>query len=251
MVRYLARLARSTSAIDCRASGDRSTAVSSSRASARECLALTSESSDSSAASCGAGGTAVPVQPARATSDVRSPAGVAVGAIASGDASSSASSMMSSSMTSTSTTRGAAAPAAFDLLAQADEGQLPAGDLIGQASPLLRVLDLHQLVRVGERVFAQGHQGTDIVGRVRQAEPVLQVALVLAQLVGQLPDAVAVLADHPVEHRGFIERRDVLALEVLDDRDLERCVVVDLLDQAPGWTRGRPDATHASVVHRR
>jgi len=37
--------------------------------------------------------------------------------------------------------------------------------------------------------------------------------------------------DHPVVHRGLVERRQVLALEVLDDRDLERRVVVDLLDE--------------------
>jgi len=47
-----------------------------------------------------------------------------------------------------------------------------------------------------------------------------------------------VLADHPVEHRRFLERREVLALEVLDDRDLESGVVVDLLDEG----RDRRDA---------
>ena len=39
------------------------------------------------------------------------------------------------------------------------------------------------------------------------------------------------VADHPVVHRRLVERREVLALEVLDDRDLERGVVVDLLDE--------------------
>ena len=39
------------------------------------------------------------------------------------------------------------------------------------------------------------------------------------------------LVDHPVEHGGLIEWRQVLALEVLDDGDLERGVVVDLFDQ--------------------
>jgi hypothetical protein len=40
-----------------------------------------------------------------------------------------------------------------------------------------------------------------------------------------------VLVDHPVVHRRLFEGRQVLALEVLDDRDLERGVVVDLFDQ--------------------
>jgi hypothetical protein len=40
-----------------------------------------------------------------------------------------------------------------------------------------------------------------------------------------------VLVDHPVVHRRLVQRRQVLALEVLDDRDLERRVVVDVLDQ--------------------
>ena len=55
------------------------------------------------------------------------------------------------------------------------------------------------------------------------------------------------LAHHAVVHRGFIERRDVLALEVLDDGDLERGVVVDVLDQRrdrlkAGLLRGAPPA---------
>ncbi len=53
------------------------------------------------------------------------------------------------------------------------------------------------------------------------------------------------LVDHAVVHRGFVERRQVLALEVLDDRDLERRVVVDLFDQGgdgleSGETRRAP-----------
>ena len=39
------------------------------------------------------------------------------------------------------------------------------------------------------------------------------------------------LPDHPVVHRGFVEDRDVLALEVLDDRDLQGGLVVNVLDQ--------------------
>ena len=128
---------------------------------------------------------------------------------------------------------------ALDLVAQLDERQLASGDLVGQAPALLRVLDLHQLVGVRQRVFAQRHEFADLGRSVGQAQPVLEIALVLAELLGQLADAVAVLADHSVVHRRLVERRQVLALEVLDDRDLERRVVVDLLDRAPGSLRGR------------
>ena len=68
------------------------------------------------------------------------------------------------------------------------------------------------------------------VGRIREAQPVLDVALVLAQLLGQLAQAVAVLGGHALVHERFVERREVLPLEVLDDGDLERRLVVDLLD---------------------
>ena len=98
-----------------------------------------------------------------------------------------------------------------------------------------------------QAVLAQRHELADLRRSIGQAKPVLEVALVLAELVGELPDAVAMFVDHPVVHRGFIEWRQVLALEVLDDRDLERRVVVDLLDQGgdrlePGETRCAPAA---------
>ena len=100
---------------------------------------------------------------------------------------------------------------------------------------------------MGQGVFAQGHQLADLLRGVGQAETVLQVALVLAQLVGELPDAVPVLVDHPVVHRRLLEGRQILALEVLDDRDLQRRVVVDLLDERldrcqAGLFRGAPAA---------
>ena len=121
--------------------------------------------------------------------------------------------------------------AALDLVAELDQGQLATGHLFGQAAALLRVLDLHQLVGVGQAVLAQRHELADLGRRVGQPKAILEVALVLAELVGELADAVAVLMDHPIEHRGFVERREVLALEVLDDRDLQGRVVVDVLDQ--------------------
>ena len=118
-----------------------------------------------------------------------------------------------------------------DLLPQLDEGQLAACDLLGQPASLLRVLDLHQLVGVGQAVFAQGHQFADLRRCPGQSQAVLQVALVLAELLGQLADAVAVFVDHPVVHGRFIERCQVFALQVLDDRDLKGRVVVDVFDQ--------------------
>ena len=89
---------------------------------------------------------------------------------------------------------------------------------------------------MGQRVFAHGHQLPNLQRSVSQAEPVLDVALVLAELLGEAPDAVAVVADHPVVHRRLVQRRQVLALEVLDDRDLHRGLVIDVLDHR--WDGG-------------
>ncbi len=214
IVRYFARLARSTSGICSTTSGVRSTLTRSSSASPSDALAFTSESSLSSRRRWGRTGSG-----SGASSSSTISTGNSVGVLPS---------------RSTSTTISARAhprPATLDLVAQLDERQLAASDLFGEAPASLRVLDLEQLVRVRQRVFAHRHQGTDLVRGVGQPEPVLEITLVLAELVGELADAVAVFADHPVVHRRFIEWRDVLALEVLDDRDLERGVVVDLLDQ--------------------
>ena len=119
----------------------------------------------------------------------------------------------------------------LDLVAQLDEGQLAPGNLCGEPLALPGVLDLHQLVGMGQRVFAQGHELADLRRRVRESQSVLEVALVLAQLLRQATDRVAMVANHAVVHRRFVERGEVLALEVLDDRDLQGRVVVDLLDE--------------------
>ena len=142
-------------------------------------------------------------------------------------------------------------PAALDLVPELDERQLAASDLLAQPLPLLRVLDLHELVRVGQRVFAQGHQLADVVGSIRKSQPVFEVALVLAELLGELPDRVAVFPDHAVVHRRFVERGEVLALEVLDDRDLEGRVVVDVFDERRDRREGRPSWWRASGARRR
>jgi hypothetical protein len=53
-----------------------------------------------------------------------------------------------------------------------------------------------------------------------------------------------VLADHLVVDEGLVDGREVLALEVLDDRDLEGGLVVDLLDQ------GRDDVQAGALAAR-
>src|SRR4051794_11608752 len=87
---------------------------------------------------------------------------------------------------------------AFDLVAQLDERQLTSGDLCREALSLLWVLDLHELVRVRERVFAQGHQLPNLRWSIGEAESILEVALVLAELLGKPTNGVAVLSNHAV-----------------------------------------------------
>ncbi len=77
------------------------------------------------------------------------------------------------------------------------------------------------------RVFAHGHQLADLRWRIGQAHAVLDVALVLADLLRELPHRIAEI-HHLPEHGRLLERGDVLALQVLDDRDLERGLVVEL-----------------------
>ncbi len=232
MVRYLARFALSTEAIDPRTSGARRTATSSSTASASCCLALSSESSVRAAAGSAR---VTPVQAASASA-----------------ASSSVCRMATRSLRRQLLVRDrfdellrgfdlddpSRSPTTFDAFAESDEGQLTASDLLRQASSLARVFDLEQLVGVRDRVFAHRHQVLDLRRRAGEPQSVLEVALVLAELLGEATDAVAVLLDHPVVHHRFLERREVLALEVLDDRDLEGGVVVQLFDE--GRDRGEP-----------
>ena len=56
-----------------------------------------------------------------------------------------------------------------------------------------------------EGVFAHRHQGTHLFRSIGQPEPVLQIALVLAEFLRESTHAVAVLPDHPVVHRGLVE----------------------------------------------
>ncbi len=234
IVRYLARLDRSTSEIERTASGERRTSTRESSASASDVLALMSESSVSSAIGRRRRsvrlrlvdrsvfeGQALIVGRGRLDAERIGIEFRAVGR------------------------SGGASPATFDLLAQPDQRQLAPGHLLRQSLALLRVVDLHEFVGVGQGVFAQGHQRADLVRCIGEPEAVLEVPLVLADLVGQLADAVPVVADHAVVHRRLVEWRDVLALQVLDDRDLERRVVVDVLDEGgdgrePGDRRGAP-----------
>ena len=114
-----------------------------------------------------------------------------------------------------------------------------------QPSTLALVADLHELIGVADRVLAHGHELADVGGRIGKAQPVLDVALVLADLLRELAQRVAERLGHLAEHRRLLERRDVLALEVLDDADLERRLVVELgddgRDRLPlGHTRRTP-----------
>jgi len=93
-----------------------------------------------------------------------------------------------------------------DLFSKLDQRELASGDHVGQMLSLLRVLDLQQLVGMREGVFAHRHQLADLDWRVGQAKAVLEVALVLAELLGKLPDAVPMLADHLVVDDGLIDR---------------------------------------------
>jgi hypothetical protein len=97
--------------------------------------------------------------------------------------------------------------------------------------------DLQELVSMREGVFAHRHQLANFGGSVGKSETVLEIALVLAELLRELANAVAVLANHLVVDHGFVDRGEILALEVLDDRDLERGLVVDLFDE--GGDRGQ------------
>ena len=234
IVRYLARLARSTSGIDRTTSGARRTATSSSTASASWCLAWTSESSVRLAVACSRRWPVQALSAVRRFVARRGPGSdrdrllAVVRRVVVDDGA---------------RTRGAT----VDLLAQLDERELAAGHPGREAAALLLVGDLHQLVGMGEGVFAHRHELPDLLRRVGEAEPVLEIPLVLAELLGELADAVAMVADHPVVHRRFLERREVLALEVLDDRDLERGVVVELFDESrdrdeSGLLRGPPAA---------
>ena len=207
IVRYFARLLRSMLPIAARTSGLRITSRRSSTAALSCCFATTRESSRTgsgppgwaaqSSVSNGSGG-----------GRRRNRGGLGLGLVG-----------------------GETSGPALDALPQLDERQLVARDLLGQLLALLGILDLHELIRMGQGVLAQRHELTDLVRRVGQPQAVLEVALVLAELVGKLADAVAVVPDHPVVHRRLVERRDVLPLEVLDDRDLHRGLVVDVLDQ--------------------
>ncbi len=133
---------------------------------------------------------------------------------------------------------------------QLGEGQLAGGDLLGQPTTCALVTDLHQLVGMRDGVPAQRHQLTNLGRRLCQADAVLDVALVLADLLGELADAVAEI-QHLAEHRRLLERGDVLALEVLDDADLERGLLIELDDDGRDRRHAPPCATPASGARRR
>src|SRR5439155_3959342 len=119
---------------------------------------------------------------------------------------------------------------ALDLVTEANEGEPAGDDLLRErlAAPL--VFDLHQLVRGGKGVVARRDHLADVVWRGREPQAVLDVPLVLAQLDGEVPDRVPELVGHLLVDDRLVERREVLPLQVLDERDLERRRVVESLD---------------------
>ena len=66
--------------------------------------------------------------------------------------------------------------------------------------------------------------------RIREPEPVLDVSLVLTDLLRELSHRVAECIGHLAEHGRLLERRDILALEVLDDADLEGRALIEVDD---------------------
>src|SRR5439155_16212652 len=76
--------------------------------------------------------------------------------------------------------RGAARPS-LDLLMELEEGELATGDLVCQPLALPRIVDLHELIGGRQRVFAQGHELANFGWGGREPQPVLEVALVLAE----------------------------------------------------------------------
>src|SRR2546423_8909716 len=119
---------------------------------------------------------------------------------------------------------------ALDLIVKAEERELAADDLLRErlAPPL--VVELHELVRGRERVVPLRHHVANVVWGRGQPQTVLDVALVLAQLRGEIADRVPELVRHLLVNDGFVERRQVLALQVLYERDLERGRIVEALD---------------------
>ena len=113
---------------------------------------------------------------------------------------------------------------------QADERQLPGEDLFRERATTSLVLELHQLVRRRKRVIPLRDHLAHVVRCAREAQPVLDVALVLAKLPRELADGVSELVGHLLVDHRLIEGREVLALEVLDERDLEGGRVVEALD---------------------
>ena len=99
---------------------------------------------------------------------------------------------------------------------------------------------------MADRVFAHGHQLSNLRRRLGQAKAVLDVAFVLANLLRELADRVAEVG-HLAIHPGLLERGDVLALKVLDNRYLQGRLLIEVDHDggdrlALGEPRGAPAA---------
>src|SRR5438093_563693 len=118
----------------------------------------------------------------------------------------------------------------LDLIVQPEERELSGDDLLRERLTAPLVLDLHELVRRGEGVVSLRDHVVNVVRRRRQTQTVLDVALVLAQLRREVTDRVPQLVGHLLVDDGLVERGEVFALQVLDERDLERGRVIEALD---------------------
>ena len=65
---------------------------------------------------------------------------------------------------------------------------------------------------------------------MHQPQAILDVALVLADALSQLADAVAEFARHARKDRRLIKRGEVFTLEVLDDRNLKGDLIAHRLN---------------------
>ena len=109
------------------------------------------------------------------------------------------------------------------------------GDYLGQLRGLVRVESGHRLA-VGVRHLVGRYHADGLLRELEQGDAVVDEARRLANLprqVGHRP--IAVLCDVGAERLGLVYDAHVLALHVLDERNLERLGVVSLYHRA--WDR--------------
>ena len=102
---------------------------------------------------------------------------------------------------------------------------------------------------MADGVRALRNEGADISRRCNEAQTVLNVALVLAELIGKFSNAVPELGGHARKDCRLVERGEVLALKVLNHRNLDRLLIAHLFnDRGDHRERKRGDGTPASLA---